>query len=465
MSDVLNSTDSIKVMIVDDDDNIRNMVKLLFEQDGYQVIDAQNGKQALELYENFHPNVILMDFSMPEMDGLTACEQIRLTPNGKDIPILMVTSLSDISSIERAFAVGITDYITKPFNWIVLKQRTLHLARINQAEKKLVSLQQWEQIHDYTHSQEKNESLLIGSGKSFLEIKKLVNSAANTDASVLITGETGTGKNVLAKSIHHASEGKRKAFVSINCAALPESLIEAELFGAEKGAYTNAVASRKGIFELADGGTLFLDEIGEMPFLLQAKLLNLLEDKKVRRLGGEISRDVNVRIIAATNISPEDAINSGKLRNDLFYRLSVICIQLPPLRERTEDIPKLCYHFIKILAPNRHLVVSDEEIDLLKKYSWPGNVRELRNIMERSIILQPGPNIRPSELINEFTSKKSSSSIAKISDEQVLTLEEVERQHILKIFSRLEKNQTRTAQALNISLTTLKRKLKEYSIN
>lgn len=465
MTNSLKPNSEIKVMIVDDDANVRRMVRLLFERDGYQVVEATNGKEGVELYQKLQPSVILMDIAMPEMDGLTACKKIRETPT--DIPILLVTSLSDVDSIEKGFAAGATDYITKPLNWIVLKQRTLHLSRISQAEKTVASLQQWEQIHNYTNSQEKNENLLIGSGEAFSEIHQLIRRAASTDATVLITGETGTGKNVVAKAIHHSSEGRRKAFISINCAALPESLIEAELFGVEKGAYTGATSSRKGLFELANDGTLFLDEIGEMPVLLQSKLLSVLEERKVRRLGAENYKDINVRIIAATNVDPKQAIENGKLRSDLFYRLSVINIQIPALRQRSEDIAQLCYHFIKKFAPTHNLFLSDQELDLLKKYPWPGNVRELRNIIERCIILQPGPELQPSKLINNFDNKnnhfKESENL--VIENKIFTLEELEKQYIEKIYNQLGKNQTHTARALNISLTTLKRKLKDYKIN
>ncbi len=465
MPNSLKPNSEIKVMIVDDDANVRRMVRLLFERDGYQVVEATNGKEGVELYQKLQPSVILMDIAMPEMDGLTACKKIRETPT--DIPILLVTSLSDVDSIEKGFAAGATDYITKPLNWIVLKQRTLHLSRISQAEKTVASLQQWEQIHNYTNSQEKNENLLIGSGEAFSEIHQLIRRAASTDATVLITGETGTGKNVIAKAIHHTSEGRRKAFISINCAALPESLIEAELFGVEKGAYTGATSSRKGLFELANDGTLFLDEIGEMPVLLQSKLLSVLEERKVRRLGAENYRDINVRIIAATNVNPKQAIENGKLRSDLFYRLSVINIQIPALRQRSEDIAQLCYHFIKKFAPTHNLFLSDQELDLLKKYSWPGNVRELRNIIERCIILQPGPELQPSKLVSNFDDKNNHSKESEnlVIENKIFTLEELEKQYIEKIYNQLGKNQTHTARALNISLTTLKRKLKDYKIN
>jgi DNA-binding NtrC family response regulator len=466
MDNLIMSNLNTTIMIVDDDDEIRKVVCLLFEEQGCKILQAENGRKAVELCEKESPDVVLMDISMPEMNGLEACAKIRSNNITSNVPILLITSLTDRVSIEEGFAAGATDYITKPFNWIILKHRVLHLARVYQAEQKVASLQQWQQIQHYINSQEQNENLLVGNGTSFATIQMLIQKAASTSASVLITGETGTGKNVVAKAIHRASESRqKKAFISINCAALPEHLIEAELFGAEKGAYTGAIATHKGVFELADGGILFLDEIGEMPIALQAKLLAVIEEQKIKRLGGEQSRNIDVKIIAATNVDPEKAVESGKLRDDLFYRLSVINIQVPPLRERTEDIPLLCYHFIKKFAPNRELTISDAELDLLKQYPWPGNVRELRNILERCVILQNGPKLYPTELIKNFEKKSSSSSINKPKDTLIATLEEVERQHILKVFNQLGKNQTHTAKALDVSLTTLKRKLKEYNIS
>ena len=252
-------------------------------------------------------------------------------------------------------------------------------------------------------------------------------------------------------------------FISINCAALPENLIEAELFGYEKGAFTSAVARKRGIFEMAEGGTLFLDEIGEMPLHLQTKLLSVIEDKQVRRLGGESTRPVNVRIIAATGVDLENCLGKT-FRKDLYYRLSVIRIHIPALRERRECIPILCDHLLRQLPGSREIKINDDELSKLKAYDWPGNVRELKNILERAVILQSGPEIRPSELIRETGVRRGPVPVASVSDDPIMTLEEMEKNHIRRVLAGLSGNITRTAKALGISLSTLKRKIRNYGL-
>ncbi len=279
---------------------------------------------------------------------------------------------------------------------------------------------------------------------------------------MLITGETGTGKTLVAKAIHYKGRALKAPFISINCASLPENLIEAELFGYEKGAFTGAVAARKGLFEMAEGGTLFLDEIGEMPIHLQAKLLSAIEEKNLRRLGSESVRPVNVRIIAATGINLEDFLGQT-FRKDLYYRLSVIRMHIPPLRERRADIPMLCKHLLKALADGHEVELSDAELANLSSYDWPGNVRELKNILERAYLLQRGSEFRPSELLGQTTRKTALLALATENadpDAPILPLDEVEMRHIQFVLGRCSGNYTQTAKALGISLSTLKRKLK-----
>jgi len=287
--------------------------------------------------------------------------------------------------------------------------------------------------------------------------------AASSNSPVLITGETGTGKTLVAKAIHYRSRAARLPFIGINCASLPESLIEAELFGYEKGAFTGAVAARKGIFEMAEGGTLFLDEIGDIPMHLQAKLLSVIEEKKLRRLGSESLRPVNARIMAATNAQLEDSLGKT-FRKDLYYRLSVIRIHIPPLRERRSELPALCRHLLKTISGGRDVSLTTQELDNLTGYGWPGNVRELRNVLERSVLLHLGGELRPSELLHaaeQCTEAVPSAPAA--ADEEVLTLEEVENRHIRRVLAGFSGNYTRAAKALGISLSTLKRKLKSLS--
>jgi transcriptional regulator with PAS, ATPase and Fis domain len=286
----------------------------------------------------------------------------------------------------------------------------------------------------------------------------MVGLAATSDSPVLITGETGTGKTLAAKAIHYRGPSPKAPFISINCASLPESLIEAELFGYEKGAYTGAVASRKGLFEMAEGGTLFLDEIGEMPVHLQAKLLSVIEEKKLRRLGSESVRTVTVRIIAATGTKIEDFLGKT-FRKDLYYRLSVIRMHIPPLRERRSDIPLLCIHLMKTISRGHEVPFSDAESARLSHYDWPGNVRELKNILERAYLLQKGQEFRPADLLGE-TPQPQAAFTGAGADAPLLPLEEVEMRHIRHALGRLSGNYTQAAKALGISLSTLKRKLK-----
>jgi transcriptional regulator with PAS, ATPase and Fis domain len=304
----------------------------------------------------------------------------------------------------------------------------------------------------------------VGKCGTFLEVIRIVDMAATTKAPVLITGETGTGKNLVAKSIHYKGPNAGAAIVSINCAAIPENLIEAELFGYEKGAFTGASGAKKGLFEIADGGTLFLDEIGEMPLHLQSKLLSVLEDRTVRRIGGTAFRPVFVRVIAATNADLEQ--NLGKtFRKDLYYRLSVIRIHIPPLRDHRGDIPELCSHILTEIS-SRITGLPQEEIEKLMAYDWPGNVRELKNVLERTLLLQRGSQLFPSQLIE----KPSSSSVRKTLtsmdfDSELKTIEQAERELIEFTLAKLSWNVTQSARALGLSLSTLKRKIKEYGFS
>lgn len=454
----------LSVLIVDDDPSIRQMLNMLFRKDFIHVVEAANGLEGFHAFTREPPDLVLLDHDMPVMDGVTACERMRGVPAEVEIPILMMTVHSDPLTVERAFKAGITDFIQKPPSWSVLKHRSGNLAEKCRAEKEILKLKRIEQAHVHARQIEGENALLVGDTRPFQEMMNVVMLAADARAPVFITGETGSGKNVVAKAIHHHPLSNRGEFISLNCAAIPETLIEAELFGVEKGAYTGAVSRRRGAFELAHGGTLFLDEIGEMPIALQTKLLSVLEDGKIRKLGGESESEVDVRIIAATNVQPEEAVRLGKLRSDLFYRLNVIRLHLPPLRERRDDIPALCRHFIRKLAPTRETYIGDSEMALLKAYAFPGNVRELRNIIERVLILQPHGPLYPSRLLPEPPVPGPPPPPPGCPDdcpEEILTVSELERRHIATVYRKLNRNQTRTAKALGLALSTLKRKLEE----
>lgn len=451
-----------KLLIVDDDRLFCDLVKEDLSAPALEIVIANQVTEAVKAFRTRKFDVVLLDNNLPDGSGLDLIPDIlRFNEQTK---IILITAFPSYDNAVAALKNGVFDYLPKPLDIDELQltvERALRTAVLEQVE----------QIERYKAGQESAANVLLGAGDEFEELQKLIDKAARSTAPVLITGDTGTGKNVVAGAIHYRADSSRKTFVSVNCAALPESLIEAELFGAEKGAYTGAVTTRKGIFEIADGGTLFLDEIGEMPFPLQAKLLSVLEDGTVRRIGGDATRSVNVRVIAATNAAIDEAISEKRFRSDLFYRLSVIRIHLRPLRARKQDIPALCQLFVSKFAPGRDVRLPDEELELIKKYDYPGNVRELRNIIERCLILQEGSTIYPSRLIFAANADFSASVADPISpadkddsNKSVLTLEEVERRHITETLQKFSNNYTQSAKVLNISLSTLKRKLREYGV-
>jgi transcriptional regulator with PAS, ATPase and Fis domain len=332
-------------------------------------------------------------------------------------------------------------------------------------------LEQVAQIHAYEQERDQARAVIIGSGGGLAGVEQIIMSATKTSAPVLITGETGTGKSLVARSIHYLSEISKAPFIDINCAALPENLIESELFGYEKGAFTGAAATKKGLFEMADGGTLLLDEIGELPVHLQTKLLHALEAGEVRRVGGTTPRKVKVRVIAATNA---DLVNIlGKtFRQDLYYRLNVIQIHLPPLRERKQDLPALCEHLLSTIAPGKRLRLADGEIPRLQQYAWPGNVRELRNVLERAALVNPAGEVCPSLLIGHRRDQTRApgkqgprgpqQTETSLPLPESTTLADLEERAIRDAMQQHSGNLTHAAQALGISLSTLKRRLKEF---
>jgi DNA-binding NtrC family response regulator len=445
----------ISLLVVDDDRLFAESVRDFLSDFQMEVMVAYsiNAAQLLNSQQKF--DVVLLDNNLPDGNGLEIVPDVlRVNDRAK---IILATAFPSFDNAVQALKQGAYDYISKPIDLDELQ------ATIERAVR-TANLEAVEQVEKYYRSKEKQATNFIGNGAAFRENQQLILKAAATNASVLITGETGTGKNVVAKAIHFANSESNAPMISVNCAALPENLIESELFGVEKGAFTGATQTRKGTFELADGGTLLLDEIGEMPISLQTKLLSALEERRIRRVGGSVEYPVNVRIIAATNAEPERDLQAGKFRSDLFYRLSVIRIHLAPLRERKSDIPILCQHFIEQFAPGRKIEISLEESERLQKYDFPGNVRELRNIIERCLILQEGKFIYPSKLI-DFSANLLPTAAAPISDfENPLTLAEMEQKYILEILAKHDKNLTRTALALDISLSTLKRKLREYGL-
>lgn len=442
------------ILVVDDDDLYAESVSHLLTDTNTVVKRASSISDAKLLCQSFGFEVVLLDQHLDDGRGLDLLPHI-LSVNNR-AKVIFATAYPDIGNAVSALKQGAYDYISKPVN---PDELGAIVSRAFEASR----LEGVEEVSKYVNERRKRHVTFIGTGNKMDEILRTVQKAAKSDAPVLITGETGTGKNVIAKLIHYSGADADASFISLNCATLPETLVEAELFGSEKGSYTGATQTRKGVFELADGGTLFLDEIGEMSPALQAKLLTAIEEKRIRRIGGGRDLSVNVRIIAATNIDALSAVDDGNFRRDLFYRLSVIRIHIPPLRERREDIAPLCRSFIDMLAPTRKAVISPSEVERLMQYDFPGNIRELRNIIERSLILQEGDTIYPSQLIETGTRiARSAGDLELPIDDKPLA--EVEREYILAVFDRHAENITHTSKALGISLSTLKRKLRDYGV-
>lgn len=441
-----------RLLVIDDDRLFCDIIRDHLGKEGLEVFTAQTGAEGIESCTAQDMDIVLLDQNLPDAEGHTLCPSI-LAANDRT-KIIFITAHASFEGAVKAIKAGAYDYLSKPFE---LDELTLAITKAAQTQE----LEKIAGIGEYKTGKEKESAVLIGSS-GLTETNHLIQRAADSQAPVLITGETGTGKNVVARALHFRSNAREEAFLTINCAAIPENLIEAELFGYEKGAFTGASGTRRGIFEMADGGTLLLDEIGAMPLHLQAKLLSVLEDRKVRRLGGMTAHSVNVRVVAATNADLEGGLGTT-FRSDLYYRLSVIRIHLPPLRQRREDIPELCTFLLDKISGGRCKGLSPGELSRLKAYDWPGNVRELRNILERAWITQTQGELCPSCFISgpEHIPHAAGSPHP---SEEVLTLEQMEKNHIRHALGLLSGNYTATARQLGISLSTLKRKIKTYGL-
>jgi DNA-binding NtrC family response regulator len=451
-----------KVLIVEDEENARTGLAELVSAWGYRTETAKDGLDALDKVIAWSPMIVITDLKMPRMDGLELLERLADQPN--QIAVVMLTAQGSIDSAVDAMKMGAYDYIQKPVDPTRLRAILQNAARQQGTEREL----------EVTRRQLRDAGILgrlVGKSKKMQEIFALTERVAPSTASVLITGESGTGKEMLARTLHDLSPRKGKPFVAINCSAIPETLIESEIFGHEKGAFTGALERRAGCFELAEEGTLLLDEIGEMPIATQAKLLRVLEDRKLRRLGSKVETEVNVRVLAATNKVPEEAVARGELRNDLYYRLNVFNIHMPSLREHKEDIPDLTEALIHDLNDKHGRDIAGVEPEIMKAfqaYNWPGNVRELRNTLERAVILATGKLVETRHLPPGFgTTYVKTTDI----DPNAIhlgvgtTVEEAEKQLILRTLLSTNNNKTRAAEILGISLKTLHNKLKEYGSN
>lgn len=447
-----------RILIVEDEENARKGYEALLRKWECEVLGVASGEDALAKFPEFQPQVILADVELPGMNGLDLLR--HLGEEIQQIPVIIITGRGSDERVVQAIEAGAFWYIEKPLKPPVLRallDRALGRVRDRQAVAALTQ--------QLRHAGKLGT--LVGSSAAMQEVMRQVEMAAPSTASVLITGETGSGKEMVARSIHMLSPRAERPFVAINCSAIPESLMESEIFGHERGAFTGAAERRLGCFELAHGGTLLLDEIGEMPAPTQAKLLRVLEDHKVRRLGSKVETPVDVRVLAATNKNPEQAVASGQLRQDLYFRLNVFHIHLPPLREHKDDLPLLVEHLLAELSEKHGKKVTGvgaDTMELLRSYPWPGNVRELRNVIERAVIASDRGTIGRQHLSPDFghAPAVSTSGLSGIRFPIGTTVDDAERELILQTLTATSQNKTRAAELLGISLKTLHNKLKEY---
>ncbi len=448
-----------KVLIVEDEVNERTGLAELISAWGYRTDTASDGLEGLEKVTAWSPAIVITDLKMPRMTGMELLERI-----GEQVPVVVFTGQGNVDEAVSAMKLRAYDFIEKPLNPSRIARLRNDLQKATQQRQDKVE----NEIYRRTLRDKGVLGSLVGSSRQMQELFRLIEQVAPSTASVLITGESGTGKELVARTIHELSPRKGKPFIGINCAAIPETLIESEIFGHEKGAFTGALERRTGCFELAEGGTLLLDEIGEMPVPTQAKLLRVLEDRKLRRLGSRVETSVDVRVLAATNKVPEEAVANGELRNDLYYRLNVFNIHMPPLREHKEDISELVLSLLADMNAKhgRNIgMVCEPVMQMFQDFSWPGNVRELRNVLERAVIVCNGSIIEPTHLPPGFGQASQKLPVHEANAVRVqvgTTVEEAERLLIFKTLETTGNNKTRAAEILGISLKTLHNKLKEY---
>jgi len=449
------------ILVVDDEASLRELLVIMLQREGYRVDEADNGVTALEKVNHNSYDLIISDIQMPQLTGIELLRELRRREI--DVTVLMVTAFSSTEEAVEAMKLGAYDYITKPF-----KNDEIRLVIKNALER--------------TQLQEENRKLkkelgerfsfkqLIGNSPAMKDMIALLERAAPSQVSVLICGESGTGKELVARALHVNSPRKEKAFVPINCGAIPENLLESELFGHEKGAFTGAARRKEGLFEAAEGGTLFLDEIGELPMAMQVKLLRVLQEREFRRVGGTKDLPLDIRLLAATNRDLEEAVQGGTFREDLYYRLNVIQVDLPPLRNRTTDIPPLMDYFYRKRSGQGHLPIAEAAMKCLLEYSWPGNIRELENFIERAYVIGGGKEITP-ELLPPQMKKKLTGACAALEElpeegfELEKWLEDMERSVLLKALEQAGGVRTKAAEILGISFRSIRYRLAKLEIN
>jgi DNA-binding NtrC family response regulator len=444
-----------RVLVVDDDASTREVFGELLERWGYEVEQTGDGHDALKLITERHPDVIISDLVMPKLDGLALTRALR--EESPDTPVIIITGKGTIDAAVEAVREGVFDFVEKPLDPARLKVILQRALEKRQTEHEM-------QVLRRRLGQVDSGVGVVGQSPAMRKVMDLVEKVAPSKASVVITGQSGTGKEMIARAVHQLSPRRDKPFIAINCSAIPAGLMESEMFGHERGAFTGADQRRLGAWELADGGTLFLDEVGEIPIELQAKFLRVLEEERLRRLGGKSEISVDVRVISATNRDLKEEIKSARFREDLYFRLNVFHIPLSPLKERREDIPLLVQHFIDRFSREggkKLAGLTPQATKVLSEYGWPGNIRELRNTLERAVILCGTAAIDVEHLPTEMAVGGGESAYLKVPFG--LPLREVEKEYILSSLGRMQNNKARTAQALGISEKTLYNKLYRYS--
>ncbi|MEZ4600208.1 MAG: sigma-54 dependent transcriptional regulator [Syntrophotaleaceae bacterium] len=453
--------DRHKILVVDDEESMREFLSIMLHREGYQADAAADGAQAIAQLKEHVYDLIITDIKMPRVDGFGVLDYaLEMAP---ETAVIMITAFSTTEQAVEAMKKGAYDYITKPFN-----NEEIRLIVKNALERKALRQENLELKKEL--GQRYSFANLVGKSRRMQEVYQFIEKVADSKATILITGESGTGKEVVAKAIHYNSNRKDQPFVAINCGAIPENLLESELFGHEKGSFTGAVQQKAGLFEVADGGTIFLDEIAELPAMMQVKLLRVLQEHEFRRVGGTRNLKVDVRLIAATNKDLEQEVTDEHFREDLFYRLNVIRVNLPPLRERREDIPLLVEHFLRKFTGREEITVSETLLRRLLDYSWPGNIRELENTVERCVVLGSGDDLEEG-LPDHIRSQRqggNSGSLEEIPDEGLdldAYLGSIEKDILLKALDKVGGVRKRAAELLNISFRSIRYRLAKFGID
>lgn len=445
----------MKILLVDDDSSVRRVLQFKLQKQGYIVVTAADGMLALQELKKNPFDLLLSDIRMPRLSGIELLSEAKSAqPN---IKVILITAHATVNQAVQAVKLGAFDYITKPFEdeeLFVAIDKALQYEKLELENKRLRG----------KLKKVESDKQLIGASKPFKQLKSMIHKIADTDATILISGESGTGKELVARSIHTESSRAEKEFIAVNCAAIPKELIESELFGHVKGAFTGAVKDKKGKFELADEGTLLLDEISELAIDLQAKLLRVLQENVIEPVGAETRKPIDVRLIAASNVDLREWVRSGKFREDLFYRLNVVPLHVPSLQERKEDIPLLAREFIRKYSENDKISLDPKLVDSLMEHTWPGNVRELENLIARMAILRRGDKLTVKDLPNDFGKFDPHEEIDADSSKSRVTLEEAETKMIIEALEKTGWNKTKAAKRLDIPRHVLIYRLKKFGI-